>query len=119
MSAFPKFDRNSRDSTTTDLQLSGQYSCLSRGKTQLSCHTLCEPESETPAFAVGGFIDPRIPRLTRLHLAGIHVEIELTTSIWDVDFLKERFDIGIHYGDGFFHGWENRVGRDQAAVWLL
>lgn len=45
-----------------------------------------------------------IPRLARLHLAGIDAEIELSTSIWDTEFRKERFDIGIHYGDGSLPG---------------
>lgn len=45
-----------------------------------------------------------IPRLARLHLAGIDAEIDLATSIWDTDFRKERFDIGIHYGDGSLPG---------------
>jgi LysR family glycine cleavage system transcriptional activator len=45
-----------------------------------------------------------IPRLTRLQLARIDVEIELATSIWDADFRKERFDLAIHYGDGSWPG---------------
>lgn len=45
-----------------------------------------------------------IPRLTRLHLARIDVEIELATSIWDADFRKERFDLAVHYGDGSWPG---------------
>jgi len=45
-----------------------------------------------------------IPRLARLHLAGIDADIELATSIWDTEFRKERFDIGIHYGDGSLPG---------------
>lgn len=45
-----------------------------------------------------------IPRLAGLHLAGIDAEIDLATSIWDADFRKERFDIGIHYGDGSLPG---------------
>ena len=53
-----------------------------------------------PSFAARWLI----PRLARLHLAGIQAEIELATSIWDADFRKERFDIGIHYGDGSLPG---------------
>lgn len=53
-----------------------------------------------PSFAARWLI----PRLARLHRAGIQAEIELTTSIWDADFRKERFDIGIHYGDGSLPG---------------
>ena len=45
-----------------------------------------------------------VPRLARLHLAGIDADIELATSIWDTDYRKERFDIGIHYGDGSLPG---------------
>lgn len=45
-----------------------------------------------------------IPRLARLHLSGIDADIELSTSIWDTEFRKERFDIGIHYGDGSLPG---------------
>ncbi|MGK6311126.1 LysR substrate-binding domain-containing protein [Variovorax sp. DT-64] len=45
-----------------------------------------------------------IPRLARLQLARIDVDIELATSIWDADFRKERFDLAIHYGDGSWPG---------------
>lgn len=53
-----------------------------------------------PSFAARWLV----PRLTQLHLARIDVEIELATSIWDADFRKERFDLGIHYGDGAWPG---------------
>lgn len=76
---------------------------LERGATRISEDAL---RSRTVRILAMPSIASRwlIPRLARLHLAGIDVEIELATSIWDVDFLKERFDIGIHYGDGSLPG---------------
>lgn len=53
-----------------------------------------------PSFAARWLI----PRLHRLWAARIDVDIELATSIWDADFRKERFDIGVHYGDGSMPG---------------
>lgn len=53
-----------------------------------------------PSFAARWLI----PRLARLQLARIEVEIELATSIWDADFRKERFDLAVHYGDGSWPG---------------
>lgn len=53
-----------------------------------------------PSFAARWLL----PRLTRLPAAHIDVDIELATSIWDVDFQKERYDIAIHYGDGAWPG---------------
>lgn len=44
-----------------------------------------------------------IPRLGRLQLR-IDIDIELTTSMWDADYRKERFDLAIHYGDGAWPG---------------
>ncbi|MET4575493.1 LysR substrate-binding domain-containing protein [Ottowia thiooxydans] len=53
-----------------------------------------------PSFAARWLI----PRLHKLRSARIDVDIELATSIWDADFLKERFDIAVHYGDGSMPG---------------
>lgn len=53
-----------------------------------------------PSFAARWLV----PRLARLPEAHIDADIELTTSIWDVDFHKERYDIAIHYGDGAWPG---------------
>lgn len=53
-----------------------------------------------PSFAARWLV----PRLARLHKAGIDAEVELATSIWDTDYRKERYDIGIHYGDGSLPG---------------
>lgn len=44
-----------------------------------------------------------IPRMARMQLR-IDIDVELTTSIWDADFRKERFDIAVHYGDGAWPG---------------
>lgn len=53
-----------------------------------------------PSFAARWLI----PRLARLQAARVGVDIELSTSIWDVDFHRERYDIAIHYGDGSWPG---------------
>lgn len=53
-----------------------------------------------PSFAARWLV----PRLARLPAAHIDADIELTTSIWDVDFHKERYDLAIHYGDGAWPG---------------
>ncbi|MGO4609899.1 LysR substrate-binding domain-containing protein [Variovorax sp. 2RAF20] len=53
-----------------------------------------------PSFAARWLV----PRLARLQDAHIEVDIELATSIWDSDFLKERYDIAIHYSDGAWPG---------------
>lgn len=53
-----------------------------------------------PSFAARWLV----PRLSQLHAAHIEVDIELATSIWDSDFLKERYDIAIHYSDGSWPG---------------
>lgn len=53
-----------------------------------------------PSFAARWLV----PRLAYLPAAHIDVDIELATSIWDVDFHKERYDIAIHYGDGTWPG---------------
>lgn len=76
---------------------------LERGAVRMA-HSASRPRTvkilAMPSFAARWLL----PRLARLHLAGIHAEIELATSIWDADFRKERFDIGIHYGDGSLPG---------------
>jgi len=53
-----------------------------------------------PSFAARWLI----PRLAQLQAAHIDADIELATSIWDLDFQKERYDIAIHYGDGAWPG---------------
>lgn len=53
-----------------------------------------------PAFAARWLV----PRLPQLQAARIEVDIELSTSIWDSDFSKERFDFAVHYGDGAWPG---------------
>lgn len=53
-----------------------------------------------PSFAARWLV----PRLARLQEARIEADIDLATSIWDSDFLKERYDIAIHYSDGAWPG---------------
>lgn len=45
-----------------------------------------------------------MPRLARLGLMNFDAEIEVSTSIWDADFRKDRHDLAIHYGDGSWAG---------------
>lgn len=77
---------------------------LARGAAQLASTSALRSRTvkilAMPSFASRWLI----PRLARLHVAGIDAEIDLATSIWDADFRKERFDIGIHYGDGSLPG---------------
>lgn len=53
-----------------------------------------------PAFAARWLV----PRLAQLPATRLDMDIELSTSIWDVDYHKARFDLAIHYSDGAWPG---------------